>query len=89
MKSSDDEIVPLLHSVHAEAHQLGEMTVLRRRLLPSVVDAMGITSIADISDADLREALRRYAKEEYQQWLRGSRPFAAARPSYLVTKMAE
>lgn len=52
IKSSDDEALPVLHSIHREAHQNGEMTVLR----------------AYIPDDVLRAAMRAYARELYAQW---------------------
>lgn len=52
LKSSDDEALPVMHSIHRECHQKGEMTTLRR-LMP---------------DWLLREALRAYAREEYRKW---------------------
>lgn len=52
LKSSDDEALPLLHSIHDECHRRGEMTVLRERLPNNV----------------LRAALRAYAREIYRRW---------------------
>lgn len=52
LKSSDDEALPVRHSIHQECHQNGEMTTLRR-LMP---------------DWLLREALRAYAREMYRKW---------------------
>lgn len=51
-KTHDSEALPILHSVHREMHQHGEMTVLRR-MLP---------------DWLLRECLRAYARDLYRQW---------------------
>ncbi len=51
-KSSDDETLPILHSIHLEMHRRGEMTVLRE-LLPDDV---------------LRDALRALARERYREW---------------------
>lgn len=55
IKSSDDEAIPCLHSIHQEAHQKGEMSVLRK-VMP---------------DWFLREALRAWAREEYRKWKGG------------------
>ena len=52
IKSPDDEVLPIIHSVHHEMHQMGEMTVLRKRLPDDV----------------LREALRALARERYKKW---------------------
>ena len=52
IKSSDDEALPLLHSLHVEAHQKGEMTTFRR-LMP---------------DWLLHLCLRAYAREMYREW---------------------
>ncbi len=52
MKRSDDEVLPLLHSIHASGHQKGEMSLFRERL----------------SDVVLREALRAYARQCYREW---------------------
>lgn len=52
IKSSDDECIPLLHRYHAEGHNTGELSMLRK-LLPDYI---------------LREALRLYAKQMYQDW---------------------
>lgn len=54
LKSSDNEALPLCHSIHAECHQKGEMSTLRR-LVP---------------DWLLREALRAYAREMYREYLK-------------------
>ena len=53
IKSPDYEALPIIHSVHHEMHQMGEMTVLRKRLPDDV----------------LREALRALARERYNEWL--------------------
>ena len=53
IKSSDDEVFPVRHDIHAEMHAHGEMTYYRNNL----------------SDAVLREALRAYAREQYQEYL--------------------
>lgn len=52
LKSSDDEALPVSHSIHREAHQYGEMTVIREELPNDV----------------LRAALRAYAREMYAKW---------------------
>lgn len=49
---TDDEALPLLHSIHAECHRRGEMTVLREKLPNNV----------------LRAALRALAREGYREW---------------------
>lgn len=49
---TDDEAIPLRHSIHVECHQKGEMTTLRR-LIP---------------DWLLRDALRAYARQMYREW---------------------
>lgn len=53
IKSSDDEALPVRHSIHSECHQRGEMTVIRE-IIP---------------DWLLREALRAYAREMYQLYM--------------------
>jgi hypothetical protein len=53
LKSSDDETLPLLHSIHLECHQKGEISVLREKL----------------PDHILRAALRAYAREMYMKWI--------------------
>ena len=58
IKSSDDETLPVLHSFHAEAHAHGEITTFRK-LAP---------------DWLLRAALRAYAREMYQKWLKEGSP---------------
>jgi hypothetical protein len=52
LKSPDSEALPIIHSVHREMHQRGEMSTLRA-LLPDDV---------------LRDALRSYARERYYKW---------------------
>ncbi len=52
LKSSDDEALPALHSIHHEAHCKGEISTIR----------------AWIPDDVLRAALRAYARELYQQY---------------------
>ena len=56
MKRSDDEVIPVLHRYHAQAHQQGEMTMLRTHAPDDV----------------LRLAFRAYARELYRQWKVGS-----------------
>lgn len=54
MKSPDNEALPVLHSYHAnEGHQSGEVSMLRRRM----------------PDWLIRDALRAYAREMYQEYL--------------------
>lgn len=53
LKSSDDEAIPLLHSIHAECHSRGEISTLRQMLPDHVI----------------RAALRAYAREIYQAYL--------------------
>lgn len=50
IKTSDDEALPIRHSIHAEMHRRGEMTVLRERL----------------ADGILRLFARAYARERYR-----------------------
>ena len=54
IKSSDDEVLPVLHTYHAIGHQHGEITMFRTCL----------------PDAILRRALRALARELYQEYLR-------------------
>ena len=56
IKSPDDEVLPVAHWIHISAHQVGEMTMFRKRL----------------PDAILRAALRALARENYQEWKRGA-----------------
>lgn len=49
---TDDEAIPLRHSIHQECHQQGEMTTLKE-LIP---------------DWLLRDALRAYARQLYRDW---------------------
>lgn len=51
IKSSDDEVLPVLHSIHAKAHQIGEVTVIRQ-MAP---------------DWLIREMARAYARELYKE----------------------
>ena len=53
LKSSDNEAIPLLHSIHAACHQHGEISILRKSL----------------PDAVFRAALRALARELYSEWL--------------------
>jgi hypothetical protein len=53
LKSPDDETLPVSHSLHMEGHQSGEMTMFRKHM----------------SDSLLRECLRAYAREMYQEYL--------------------
>lgn len=89
IKSSDDEVIPLLHSVHLDCHQRGEFTVLSSSLGPRVKAAI-YKSFEEagrtVPEVPLREwdrptfmlALRAYAREEYDRWLHGLRPFEEA-----------
>lgn len=61
IKRSDDEALPLMHSLHAEGHQKGEMTMFRKHM----------------PDWLLRECLRAYAREMYAEWKRNTRGAAA------------
>lgn len=56
IKSGDDEVLPVLHSLHTEGHTHGEMSLFRRRL-PDMV---------------LRAALRALGREIYAEWKRGA-----------------
>lgn len=53
IKSSDDEVLPILHRFHAKQPGVGEITMFRENL----------------PDAILRLALRAYGRELYQEWL--------------------
>ena len=53
IKSPDNEAIPLLHAIHAECHQHGEMTTLRMQMPNSL----------------LRECLRAYAREMHANYL--------------------
>ena len=55
IKSPDNEVLPLLHSIHQEAHNKGEMSVLREKLPDDV----------------LRAALRALAREKYEEYKHG------------------
>jgi hypothetical protein len=52
MKRSDDEALPLIHSLHAEGHRIGEISMWRARM----------------PDWLIREALRAYARQLYAEW---------------------
>lgn len=52
IKSPDDEVLPIAHSIHVRMHSRGEMNVLR----------------AMLPDDVLRAALRAYARELYREW---------------------
>jgi hypothetical protein len=56
IKSPDDEALPLLHSMHAEAHQHGEISMFRKHA----------------PDWLIRAALRAYARELYRSWKAGT-----------------
>lgn len=53
IKSPDNEALPLLHRYHALGHSIGEMTMWRENMPPSL----------------LREMLRLYARNYYKQWV--------------------
>lgn len=55
LKSPDSEALPMHHTHHSMAHQMGEMTYLRANLPADV----------------LREALRAYGRERYREWKEG------------------
>ena len=55
LKSPDNEAIPMLHSLHIQCHQEGEISTLRE-LLPDDV---------------LRAALRALARERYAAWKEG------------------
>lgn len=52
IKSSDDEVLPILHRFHVKQPGIGEISMFRQHL----------------PDAILRLALRAYARELYAQW---------------------
>lgn len=52
LKSPDNEALPFSHMFHAQMHNGGEMSVLRRNLPNSI----------------LRLMLRAYAREKYEEW---------------------
>lgn len=52
LKSSDDEALPICHSLHVRGHQHGEVSMLRE-FAP---------------DWLIREAFRAYAREMYRGW---------------------
>ncbi len=57
MKRSDDQVLPVLHRFHGAGHNSGEMSMWR----------------ANIPDYVLRDALRAYAREMYQAYLKETR----------------
>lgn len=56
IKSPDNEALPLCHSLHALAHQRGEISMFREKA----------------PDWLLRAALRAYARELYASWKAGT-----------------
>lgn len=52
IKSSDDEVLPILHRYHSKGHNAGEITMFRQNLPDDV----------------LRAALRALAREMYAEW---------------------
>lgn len=52
IKSSDDEVLPILHSFHQKGHQSGEISMFRKYM----------------PDWLLRECLRLYARKMYAEW---------------------
>ena len=54
IKSPDNEVLPVQHSIHVRMHSRGEINVLR----------------AMLPDDVLRAALRAYARELYAEWLK-------------------
>ena len=52
IKSPDDEAIPVMHFLHVGAHSMGEMAMFRQHM----------------PDWLLRECLRAYARQCYQQW---------------------
>ena len=58
LKSSDDEALPVSHRYHAAGHLKGEMSMFRNAA----------------PDGLLRAALRAYAREMYQKWLKEEPP---------------
>jgi len=55
LKSPDNEALPILHSIHSEMHQRGEMTVMLEYL--------------SRNPRLLRDMARAYARECYQEYL--------------------
>lgn len=55
LKSSDDEALPVIHSLHVEGHTFGEVSMLRRHA----------------PDWLIRDAFRAYAREFYRMWKGG------------------
>jgi hypothetical protein len=58
IKSSDDQALPVTHSMHVLAHQKGEVSMLRQYA----------------PDWLIREAFRAYARQLYQEWLTSQAP---------------
>jgi len=54
---TDDEVLPILHSLHSAAHASGEISLLREKA----------------PDSLLREAFRALARENYKEWKDGER----------------
>lgn len=55
LKSSDDEVLPVVHYLHQQGHDSGEVSMLR----------------ANAPDWLLREAFRAYARMLYAEWKSG------------------
>lgn len=55
MKSPDNEVLPILHSLHVKGHQSGEVSMLREHA----------------PDWLLRAMARAYAREAYNVWREG------------------
>jgi hypothetical protein len=55
IKSDDSEALPVLHSIHQDMHQRGEVTVLLEHLANN--------------KRLLRDMARAYARQEYERWL--------------------
>lgn len=55
LKSSDDEALPVHHNLHLEAHQKGEVAMLRKHAPDSLI----------------RDAFRALARAMYQEWKNG------------------
>lgn len=76
-KCSDDECIPLLHRFHAQGHDKGEISNLRKLLPDSVMDkALSLFAAwygyertrENATNAELKDALRLYGKWLYQEW---------------------
>lgn len=52
MKSPDNEVLPILHSLHVKGHQSGEVSMIREHA----------------PDWLIRAAMRAYAREFYAEW---------------------